>query len=679
MKLFLLVFSLIAFSPYITTSQSLKAYEKAGDKAFVKKDFGAAAQYYASVLSRHDQDFDLWWKYGESSRLYSSFSEAERSYLKILGTKARHRKYPMLNYRLGEVKKSQGDYKAAIAYFEKSLNEHANPDTSFIALAKSEIENCRLADSIASQPNGVTVKHLGKNINSPWYDFAPSIVGDTLFYSSYRFDKRSKKGKSKEKISKVMLSSKGGRGRQPGRGFPSTDTAHVAHTAFSPDGHYVFFTVCQDINAYDKHCDLWMTIIDRRNRWLPPVKLPEPINLPGFTTTQPNVAFDESSHGPVLWFASDRPGGKGNMDLWQVPLDTNFFCECNLPFTRLKSIELPEFKEPTNIEELNTSGNEITPFFYPETQQLYYSSDKLPGLGGYDVFSSKKDGIVYTKPENAGAGINTSYNDLYFVLKSDGREGYLSSNRKGALYLDEKNKACCNDLFSFILPQPAKESVDSTTSEEKQEPNTEDVQPGSITEKPGKELSFDDFKGLPLFFDNDEPEKRTRKTQTSLSYDETVRDYLNQQDEYRSQFVKGIAKDKVDHAEQAIDDFFDNEVRNGADKFLQLCDFLLERLKAGENLEVTLKGYTSPRANSDYNLRLAKRRISSVRNQFERHADGALLPYLQSGKLTITEVSFGETKASLGISDDLKDLRNSIYHPDAARERRVELVEVLIH
>ena len=122
MKLFLLVFSLIAFSPYITTSQSLKAYEKAGDKAFVKKDFGAAAQYYASVLSRHDQDFDLWWKYGESSRLYSSFSEAERSYLKILGTKARHRKYPMLNYRLGEVKKSQGDYKAAISYFDKSLN-----------------------------------------------------------------------------------------------------------------------------------------------------------------------------------------------------------------------------------------------------------------------------------------------------------------------------------------------------------------------------------------------------------------------------------------------------------------------------------------------------------------------------------------------------------------------------
>ena len=66
----------------------------------------------------------------------------------------------------------------------------------------------------------------------------------------------------------------------------------LAHTAFSPDGHYMFFTVCQDLNAYDKRCELWLSVIDRRNRWLPAIRLPEPINLPGYTNTQPSIGFD---------------------------------------------------------------------------------------------------------------------------------------------------------------------------------------------------------------------------------------------------------------------------------------------------------------------------------------------------------------------------------------------------
>ncbi len=100
------------------------------------------------------------------------------------------------------------------------------------------------------------------------------------------------------------------------------------------------------------------------------------------------------------------------------------------------------------------------------------------------------------------------------------------------------------------------------------------------------------------------------------------------------------------------------------------------RLKNNEEVEVIIKGFTSPRAQSDYNVNLGKRRISSVRNQFEKYADGVLKPYIDSGKLRITEASFGETTARAGISDNLDDERNSGYHPDASRERRVEIVEI---
>lgn len=683
MKLLSLISLLLACFPYITTAQSLRAYERAGDSAFKKKDYGAAIQYYGDILKRHENNLSLWWKYGESARLYYALPEAERSYKKISSSEKHRKRHPLVDYRLGEVKKSQGDYQSAIVYFEKYLAEHANTEPAYFEKAKTEIEHCHVAQRLAATPATVEVKHLGKKVNSPWYEFAPSIVGDTLFYSSYRFDKRSDKGKHKRKLSKVMIATNGRRGREPGRGFPATDTAHVAHTAFSPDGHYVFFTICSDNKVNDKRCDLWMTVIDRRNRWLPPVKLPAPVNMPGYSTSQPNIGYDTEAQGPVLWFSSDRPGGVGKLDLWRVALDTNFFCECNLPLPGKKIRHLPNFEQPTNVKEINTTEDEVAPFFFSPTQKLYFSSNGFSGLGGFDIFFTQKDSNKYALPQNAGPGLNTSYNDLYFVLKKDGSGGYLSSNRPGAMYLDEKNKACCNDLFSFskIKPDPpidpVSSSVDTSTMPLIAAKSTELKKTGTTVPIP-VEPQLDDFRNLPLYFDNDEPDKRTRKSTTLRVYDETVRAYMERQREYRARFASGLMEDQELIAEQLVDDFFENEVLRGRDRLNQLSDLMLSHLQSDLMLEVVVKGYTSPRAKSDYNLKLAKRRISSVRNHFEQFADGVLQPFLQSGKLKIKELSFGETTANAKISDNLSDERNSIYNPDAARERRVEIVEVII-
>jgi hypothetical protein len=555
MRLFSLIYTLLFFflsDPL--NAQSLRAYERAGDSAFEKKDYGAAVQYYGDVLRRHENDLSLWWKYGESARLYNAFPEAERSYKKISDSKKHRNRHPLVDYRLAEVKKHQGDYPKAIAYFEKFLLEKPKTEPTYFEKAKTEIEVCQLAQTIAASPIKVNVKHLGKEINSPWYEFAPSVVGDTLFYSSYRFDKKSDKGKNKRKLSKVMIASKGGRGREPGRGFPTTDTAHIAHTAFSPDGHYVFFTVCKDLNTSDKRCELWMTVIDRRNRWLPPVKLPEPVNMPGYNTTQPNIGYDNEAQGPVLLFASDRPGGKGKLDLWRMPLDTNFFCECNLPLSGRKIPRLPDFEQPVNLASLNTPENEASPFFFPPEQKLFFSSDGLPGLGGFDIFYTQKDSTRFAVPQNAGPGLNTSYNDLYFVLKKDGLSGYLSSNRLGSLYIDERNKACCNDLFSVEMPKPVIPELPVAPAKDTMKAMLV-VQKGSESLQPARiqpivvEPKLEDFKGLPLYFDNDEPDKRTRSTTTRFTYDETVQAYLERQRTYRDQFIAGLKDQQADSAE----------------------------------------------------------------------------------------------------------------------------------
>ncbi|MCW5921816.1 MAG: PD40 domain-containing protein [Saprospiraceae bacterium] len=675
-SLLLPIFCLFLSFPTIF-GQSLRSYERAGDDAVKKKDYGAAVQHYATVLKRDQDNISVLWKYAESARLYFAYAEADKSYQKIAVSKRPNKDFPLLNFRLGEVKKSQGKYDAAIDYFEKFLKERpikAGPE--FFEKALDEIEVCRAAKVMMAESQQVEVKNLGRGINSPYSDFAPVVMGDTLFFSSYRFDKKGDRSQPKSKLTRVMISSKGGRAREPGRGFPTTDTAHIAHTAFSPDGHYMVFSVCKNLNAYDIRCELWLTVVDRRNRWLPAIRLPEPINLPGYTATQPNIGYDEYYQGPVLWFASDRPGGKGNLDLWYVPLDTVFFCPCALPLPGKTITRLPRFQEPLNASALNTPENDGMPFFFAPTQQLYFSSEGWPGLGGWDVFSVQKEKTDFSKPTNAGPGVNTSYNDVYFFLKEDGQHGYLSSNRPGSLYLDEANKACCNDLWSFKLPKPVTPpnlaATDSVPTISAKSPPVETETLPQLPQAP----QLQDFVGLPLYFDNDEPDKRTRRTTTQKTYEETVQSYLERQREYRDRFSAGLPPMRADDAESMIDAFFENEVRRGHDRLGQLCDVLLARLQKGESIEVMVKGYTSPRARTEYNLNLGKRRVSSVKNHFAAFSDGAFAPYLRSGQLKITEVSFGETTARSDISDDLADERNSIYHPDASRERRVEIVEI---
>lgn len=665
------------FVTFHTSAQSLRAYERAGDKAFKSKNYAAALSFYACVLQRHDSDQALLWKYAESARLYRSFPEAERSYLKLAESPAALEKWPLLDLRIGEIKQQSGDYEGALVCYSRFLEnkpEKAAPE--YLTQANEALEGCRMALGMLVAPAPVEIKHLGKEVNTPWNEFAPTVVGDTLFYTSNRFDQPRKYGKNKAKIHKVMLSVRSGRGREPGRGFPSADSVHIAHTAFSPDGHYVFFTICKDNKDGEKRCELWLTAIDRRNRWLPPLRLPEPINLPGYTTTQPTIGFDKATEGPMLWFASDRPGGKGKLDLWSVPLDSNFFCPCNLPLPGKKFSYLPEFQQPQNLSALNTPGNDVTPFFNSPNQKLYFSSDGLPGMGGYDIFSAEKTGNEYSMPQNAGPGLNSSANDLYLFLKRDGKNGYFSSNRKGAIFLDKKNEVTCHDIYAFHFPevaQPTPPLPDTGASLTAKHPGL----PPRVPELPTLTIpKLSDFNGLPLYFDNDEPDKRTRKTVTQKTYDETVEAYLDRQSEYRERFSAKAEGAKLDAAESQVDDFFEEEVRKGFDRLTLLSDQLLQHLQSGDSLEILVKGYTSPRAESDYNLNLGKRRVSSVRNYFEHWSDGVLQPYLRSGKLRITETSFGETTVRAGVSDRLNDELNSIYHPDAARERRVEIVEV---
>ena len=92
--------------------------------------------------------------------------------------------------------------------------------------------------------------------------------------------------------------------------------------------------------------------------------------------------------------------------------------------------------------------------------------------------------------------------------------------------------------------------------------------------------------------------------------------------------------------------------------------------------EIIIKGYASPLAESEYNLILTKRRISSIENHFSTYKGGVFMKYIQEGLLKVTEAPYGEQLSNSGVSDNPKDRKNSIYGVPASLERRVEIIEL---
>jgi len=179
-----------------------------------------------------------------------------------------------------------------------------------------------------------------------------------------------------------------------------------------------------------------------------------------------------------------------------------------------------------------------------------------------------------------------------------------------------------------------------------------------------------------LYFHNDEPDAKTLSDTTKLDYKETYEAYSVLREEYLKEFPKGMKNALKDTAEQQIQSFFETKVDKGYYDLIAFTSQMYDMLQSGAKLEVTLKGYCSPLNFNAYNINLGYRRVASLRNYFFHYRDGALLQYIANGNLTLKTVSFGEETANKQISDSRQDTQQSVYSPNAALERRVEIVSV---
>jgi hypothetical protein len=192
-------------------------------------------------------------------------------------------------------------------------------------------------------------------------------------------------------------------------------------------------------------------------------------------------------------------------------------------------------------------------------------------------------------------------------------------------------------------------------------------------------LDLAEYLPIPLYFDNDEPDKRTLARTTSREYRATYFDYINRKQLFIDRFVDGLEGSQRTEATNALDAFFEKDVRGGWNKLMEFSEVLYEMLSRGDSIEITLKGYASPRAGVLYNKNLTDRRVTSVYNHFDIFDGGIYKKFVDSKQLIIIREANGEAKSPPGISDNVKDDRKSVYDVRASKERRLEIIGVKVN
>lgn len=626
-------------------SQKTKQLIEDGDKAFADNDFFSASIYYNQAILQDSSEISLQYKYAEASRLNYDYEVADRFYAKVLKKDAQGKLYPECSFWLAMIKKNKGKYKDAKRMFDKYAKKNKKKkDSYFVKKALQEIVSCDYAQLLMASPDkSINIIHLDSMVNSKVSEYAPIQVDSLLYFSSLR-DAKDKDKKNHVNYNKIYTSI-----QDSLKWLKATELdtlfnrsgIHNANTSFNNDFTKVFITRCQQKNSQEFVCEILSSDF-KDGHWTPLQKLPEEINQKGSTNTQPAVGF--LGEEEVLFFASDRPGGEGRMDIW--------YSKKNADGSYSKALNAGK--------KINSIEDEITPYYCKPCQELFFSSTWHKGLGGFDIFKSEYKESNWSDVKNLGSPINSNYNDIYFSINSKKDKAFISSNRLGS-YFEEK-ESCCNDIYMFTIPkidEPPKK-VDSTQV--------------FVTQM--KLLV-----PLTLYFHNDEPDKKTLAITTKKSYQKAYEDYSAMRDLYKKEYSKGAKESDLDRAIGDIDNLFDDSVDAGMQDLEKFAQLLVKVLADSEKVTITMKGYCSPLASTDYNVNLAKRRISSLRNYFMEYKGGILVKYVDNpdpleGTIKFQDEDIGELKARPNVSDDYYDVKNSIYNPAAALERKIQIIAI---
>ena len=422
----ILVLSIIFSVTLSGQNLSWKKLKQQAENALAEGNYEEAGTYFEEAWKKKTKKRDLIFQAGECFYTINDYRKAAAAYQVV---KDDNDTYPLVGLKYARSLKQDAQYAKAKVAFQDFLDAYSGQGRTILEdIIRKEVKGCDLAAKLPLTTNrSIELQFAGPNINSSSNEFSPFFAGGQLFLSS------DKSGKARI-ISSRIFGGSWDNATTP-TNFPVINKEHYANATITPDGSKMYFTICNSDNSWDQlktRCEIFETSKTDIG-WSKPNRLPDFININGVTATHPSVHIIGNKE--YLYYASNRDGGRGGMDIWYTTRD-------------LASSE-SEFSFPVNLgPSVNSIGDEITPFYNTTSHTLYFSSNGHISIGGFDVFKTQGGETSWTSPTNVGLPLNTSADDYGYMIDSEQSAGFIVSNR---IFGGDKITTTDTDIFYYDL------------------------------------------------------------------------------------------------------------------------------------------------------------------------------------------------------------------------------------
>lgn len=393
--------------PFVGFSQhpkkAMKAYETA-EKAFMEHDYEKAYKQVQKAVEKAPDYAEAWLLQGEIGMETRDDEMAMEGYEQSLRVDSML--FPPAALTLASLYDNKMRYEEEIPLLEWFLRV-AGGNKANNEKAASMLVNARFRDEAVRHPVDFHPINLGEGINTVNDEYVNALVltgTELLITRRYAVE-----GAAYQQEGLFLAHAAEGQWYPavPLQVHPEIDD-HVGAACLSYKGNELYFTVC-GIDRHHQGCDLYKAFRHNDNApWQGIESLGGTVNNPAWDS-QPCLSLD----GQELFFASRRGG---NADLYHCYRNND------------DSWSVPENLGPV----INTKGTEMAPFLHPDGKTLYFSSDTHTGMGGYDLFVSRRNEQgEWSEPVNLGYPINTPGDEINFIVAADGHTALISSIREG--------------------------------------------------------------------------------------------------------------------------------------------------------------------------------------------------------------------------------------------------------
>jgi len=414
--------SIFAQKPYKTTSEKAIRFYEEGLNGYNSKNYPIAEEYLMDAIKTDDKFQNAYLVLAEVYWEQGKYKPAIEFY--NIGLDLDPTFYPLGYVNKGNLEIKIANYEDALKSFQKYL-ELDTVENKHTVQARYGIKQAKFAIWSVKHPVEYKPVNLGPNINTKEDEYWPSLSADeqTLVFTRLVHDDVSHEHVQEDFYFSTKTDS--GWSLAKNAGYPLNTPDNEGAQSISGNGKFMVYTVCNREGVIGR-CDIYYSNL-KHNVWTFPKNLGTPVNTT-YKETQPSLSAD----GRTIYFASDRPGGKGGLDIWMS-----------------KQEDKDAWQIPVNLgDSINTPGDEMSPFIHQDGKTLYFSSNYLIGMGGFDIFIARRNEKGnWDHVENIGYPINTNGDEIGLIVNATGDKAYFSSSR---------NKEFGKDIFEFTLYKRAR-------------------------------------------------------------------------------------------------------------------------------------------------------------------------------------------------------------------------------